>query len=134
MSRKLIILLLLCNLVVTGCALPVFVAGAGTGACVYTYMRSAVKRTYQASYDETIEACMSSLKSLNIKITEKASGGIETIIKGKRPKGTSVNIKVEMIASRISEVSIRTGLVGVWDKNVSKIIHATIDQKIDQKT
>ncbi len=134
MPRKIIILLLLCNFLVAGCALPLFVAGVGTGACVYTYMSSELKRSYQASYDETIEASMSTLKSLSITISEKASGGMETIIKGKRSKGTPVSVKVEMIAPRISEVSVRSGLIGVWGKNLTKLIHATLDQKLEPKT
>ncbi|MEA3279164.1 MAG: DUF3568 family protein [Thermodesulfobacteriota bacterium] len=128
MPKLLILLLLSCYSVTAGCA--VFVAGAGTGAAVYTYKYGELKRSYQASFDKTILACNAALKSLKITIREKTPDGIQTRIKGKCADKTSVTIKIKMIAPRITEISIRSGIIGLWDKKRSGSIHASIAQRL----
>ena len=124
----LVLLLLLCYSITTGCA--VFVAGAGTVAGVYTYKCGELKRSYQASFDKTIFACNAALKSLKITIRKKTPDGIQTKIKGKCADKTSVTIKIKMIAPNITEISIRSGIIGLWDKKKSGSIHARIAQKL----
>lgn len=124
----LVLLLLSCYSVTSGCA--VFVAGAGTGAGVYTYKCGELKRSYQASFDKTILACNTALKSLQITIKEKTPDSIQTRIKGKCVDKTSVTIKIKMIAPNITEISIRSGIIGLWDKKRSGSIHASIAQKL----
>lgn len=113
-----------------GCA--VVVTGAGVGAGVYTYMNGQLQRSYQAPFDKTNQACTATLKSLKIAIIEEASDGINTTIKAKRTDGTPVIIKTAMIEPRITEVSVRSGVVGVWDKRVSELIHASIAQRLQK--
>ncbi|MBW2569265.1 MAG: DUF3568 family protein [Deltaproteobacteria bacterium] len=128
MPKFLILLLLSCYSVTTGCA--VFVAGTGTGAAVYTYKCGELKRSYQASFDKTILACNAALKSLKITINKKTPDGIQTRIKGKCADKTSITIKIKMIAPNITEISIRSGIIGLWDKERSGSIHACIAQKL----
>ncbi len=129
MFRKFLISLLLSVFLLTGCC-EFFVAGTGTGIGVYTYRSGELKRLYQATFDKTIQAGTATLKKLKITITEKTSDGIETTIKARRTDKTPVTVKVVMIAPRITEVSIRTGRVGIWDKKVSELIHASIAQRL----
>ncbi|HUV50455.1 MAG TPA: DUF3568 family protein [Anaerolineae bacterium] len=121
-------ILLACCLINTGCAF--FVAGVGTGAAVCTYKCGELKKSYQASLDKTIIACNAALKSLKITITEKTPAGITAIIKGRCPDKTLVKIKIAMITDRIAEVSVRSGIVGVWNKKRSELIHAGIAQRL----
>ncbi|MFH1580717.1 MAG: DUF3568 family protein [Pseudomonadota bacterium] len=127
-QKFLIPILLVCCLIITGCAF--FVAGAGTGAAVYTYKCGELKKSYQASLDKTIIATATALKSLKITITEKTPVGIIATIKGKCSDKTSVKIKIGMITDRITEVSVRSGIVGVWSKKRSELIHASIAQRL----
>ena len=127
-QKFLIPILLSCCLITTGCEF--FVAGVGTGAAVYTYKCGELKKSYQASLDKTIIACTAALKSLKITITEKTPVGITATIKGKCSDKTSVKIKIAMITDRITEVSVRSGIVGVWSKKKSELIHASIAKKL----
>ena len=124
----LIPLILSCYLIAIGCA--AVVVGAGAGAGVYTDINGELKRSYQATFDKTIQACTDTLKRLKIKTTEKTNDGIKTRINARCTDGTPVTIKVVMIGPRINEVSVRSGIIGVWDKKVSELIHATIAQRL----
>ncbi|MDI6687527.1 MAG: DUF3568 family protein [Desulfobacterales bacterium] len=121
-------ILLACCLITTSCAF--FVAGVGTGAAVYTYKQGELKKSYQASLDKTIIACIAALKSLKITITERTPAGITATIEGRCSDKTPVKIKIAMITNKITEVSVRSGIVGVWNKKRSELIHAGIAQKL----
>jgi len=129
MLRKLFVLGLLAGCVfMAGCA--VVVTGAATGVGVYSYMDGQLIRTYQAPFDQTNQACIESLKSLKITLTHEKSDGMHTTLTGKRTDGTPVTIKTEMIEPRITQVSVRSGVVGIWDKKDSELIHASIAQRL----
>jgi len=108
-------------LTASGCALLV-------GKAVYDSGES--KRLYNATFDETIRACTSTLESLNFGPFENIRGGIQTQIRAHWSDGTPVTITIEMKALRITEVSIRCGVVGIRDKTVSEIIHDNLTQRL----
>jgi hypothetical protein len=120
--------LILSLMFITGC--PVILAGAGAGAGVYTYGQGELKRVYQAAFDKAESASTDTLKSLKINIEEKTSDGIKTTMHGRRTDGTPVTVKLEMITPDITEISVRTGVLGLWDKQVSELIHASIAQRL----
>ncbi len=131
MIRKVLVLLLLSSCFITsGCA--VFLAGAGAGAGVYTYVNGELKTSYQATFDETNLACIEVLKSLEMVMIEKTSDSIKANIKAKQTDGTPVTIKTVMITPSTTEVSIRSGITGIWDKKVSELIHASIAQRLQK--
>lgn len=132
MIKKLLIpLFLLAGCVLTVGCVAVF-TGAAVGAGVYTYMDGQLQRSYQAPFDQTNQACMATLKSLKIAIIEESSDGINTTIKAQRTDGTPITIQTAMIEPKITEVSVRSGWVGVWDKKVSELIHASIAQQLQK--
>jgi hypothetical protein len=47
-----------------------------------------------------------------------------------RSDGVPVTIEIVMLAPLITQVSIRTGVVGIWDKKSSELIHASIAKKL----
>ncbi len=131
MTRNLLLSIILSFYLITaGCAAVVTGAAAGTG--VYTYMTGQISRSYQASFDATNQACTATLKSLKIAITEETSDGINATIKAKRTDGTPVTVKTVMVEPRITKVSVRSGVVGIWDKKVSELIHASIAQRLQK--
>jgi len=129
MARKILLLLgLFCSLITAGCA--AVVGGAVAGAGVYSYMNGQLTRSYQAPFDKTNQVCTETLKSLKIAITDETSDGINATITGKRTDGTPVTVETVMIEPEITEVSVRSGVVGIWDKKVSELIHASIAQRL----
>ncbi|MGB2928245.1 MAG: DUF3568 family protein [Desulfobacterales bacterium] len=131
MIRNVLIFLLLSSYFITsGCA--AFVAGTGAGAGVYTYVNGELKTSYQAEFDETNRACIAVLKSLEMEITEKTSDSIKATIKARQTDGTPVTIKTVKITPGTTEVSVRSGIVGIWDKKVSELIHASLAQRLQK--
>jgi hypothetical protein len=115
-------------IVLTGCA--ALVAGTAAGVGVYSYVNGELKRSYPESFDKIYAICLETLESLKINIEEKESDGISATINAKRADGSPVWVKVFMITPQITEVSVRSGVVGVWDKKVSELIHASIAQRL----
>jgi hypothetical protein len=89
-----------------------------------------LKRTCQAEFEKAVQASISALERLKITITEKTSGSLETKIDAKRSNGTPVTVKLEMISLNITEISVRTGTFGLWDRKTSELIHASIAQRL----
>ena len=129
MTRKAIILFSLTFFMIsTGCG--AIIAGTAVGLGVFSYHQGELKRSYPETYGKTVEICLDTLKDLKITVESKESDGIKTKIIAKQTDGTPVTVKVVNLAPRITEVSVRSGIVGVWDKKVSELIHATIAKRI----
>ncbi len=128
LRNMLIVVLILSPLFTTGC--PAILVGAGASAGVYTYAQGELKRVYQAPFDKAVSASTDTLKSLKINIEEETSDGIKTTINGRRTDGTPVTVKLEMLTPDITEITVRTGVLGLWDKQVSELIHASIAQRL----
>ncbi|OQY04677.1 MAG: hypothetical protein B6I22_08980 [Desulfobacteraceae bacterium 4572_123] len=116
------------SLAVAGCV-PLIV-GAGSGAVVYSYTNGNLKASYPAAFVETTKACIDTLDYLQIQLVDKTSTGIKTTLNAKRSDGSPVTIEIVMLAPLITEVSVRTGVVGVWNKKNSELIHASIAQRL----
>ena len=115
-------------LTIAGC--PAFIAGAGAGAGVYTYTAGEMKRTYPADFDTTVAASLESLDELKISVQESQASGITTRITAERTDSTPVTVTVHMVGQTITEVRVRSGLVGYWDKQGSELIHATLAKRL----
>ena len=115
-------------LAATGCA--AVVVGTGAGAGVYSYIEGELRRAYPADAERTLAACLQSLESLKIRVEQKTADGITTTIQAKRANGAPVTVKTTKLAPRVTEVGVRAGVIGLWDKQVSELIHATIAQKL----
>ena len=130
MKPKFIILLSMAILLATaGCG--AVLVGTATGVGVYAYHKGELKRSYPETYVKTVDICLDTLKDLEINIESKTADGIKTEINAKQTDETPVILKVMNIAPKITEVSVRSGVVGVWDKKVSELIHATIAKRIE---
>ena len=101
----------------SGCAALVVGAGAGTGA--YTYVNGELVRTYPAQYTAVMAVCSQLLQDLGMPVKEQGSDGVQTTIGTERKDGTPVTIKVKIIGLAVTEVSVRTGVIGYWNKDFS---------------
>lgn len=124
-NRTLSTTALLCALMVTmGCA--AVVAGAVAGAGVYTWTQGELKRSYAHPFEETVSAVVKSLEYLNIAIDSKTQVGSETTIKATRSDGSPTTVKIRTVRYDMTEVAVRCGYVGYWDRKSAELIHATI--------
>ena len=125
-----VIVVVVCVWITVGCVPLVLGIGAGVGT--YAYVEGELKRTYSAEYDKTLKACTGILADLNMPILEKTTDGLETTIETKRSDGTPMNIKVGIIDLRTTEVSVRTGAVGFWKRDISKQFHEFIEERLQR--
>jgi hypothetical protein len=121
-------LALLCWGLVAGCAALVIATGAGTGA--YTYVNGELARSYPAPYSRTMEVCTQILNDLNMPIKEQTSDGVQTTIVTERKDGTPMTLKVAIIGLDVTEVSVRTGVVGYWNRDLSQQFHEFISRRL----
>ena len=108
-------------------------AGAGTGAGVYTYVSGELKRTYNAPFEKAVSDSLDALQSLKITVINKKSSGITTTINAEKSDRAPVVVNITMLGPNITEVSVRTGVVGLWDKKISELIHAHIAKRLLSK-
>ena len=112
----------------TGCI--ALVVGAGAGAGTFAYVDGQLSRTYRADYRTTYEVCKSILADMKMPVLEEESDGLQTTIKSQRVDETPMTIKIRIIDPKWTEVSVRTGYVGVWKKEISEQFHGFIAQRI----
>ena len=125
MSRTITAITLLVALLFTaGCA--AIVVGAGAGAGVYTWVKGELIRSYAKDFTHTENATVQSLEYLKITIDEKNQTGSETTIKARQSDGSPVTVSIRTVRYDMTEVAVRSGYVGYWDRKNAELIHATI--------
>jgi uncharacterized protein YceK len=117
-----------CWALISGCAALVVATGAGTGA--YTYVNGELARSYPATYSRAMEVCTQILGDLNMPIQEQTSDGVRTTIATERKDGTPMTLKITIVGLDVTEVSVRTGLVGYWNRDLSQQFHDFILRRL----
>jgi outer membrane protein OmpA-like peptidoglycan-associated protein len=111
------------------------VIGIGAaGACAFAYFNGKLTKTYESEYHDTVRASSATLEDLKIPITETIADALKTEIKAKRTDGAPVVIEILRIEKDLTQVSVRTGSLGVWDKRVSEQIHRYINQNLNHRS
>ena len=126
-----VFLSLLCFFGLYGCALALIGIGAA-GAGAFAYFNGKLTKTYESEYHDTVRASSATLEELKIPISETLADELKTEIKAKRPDDTPVAIEVVRIDREHTQVSVRTGSLGVWDKRVSEQIHSYINEVLNR--
>ena len=132
MKRDLAIIIILPYLLITcGCAVVVLgiSAAAGTGA----YLSGKDTRIYDSEYHQTAQACMETLNSLKIPVSQTTADGLKTTIQARRADETPVYIEVVRAEPKRSEVGIRTGVVGISELQASSHIHDALKELLGRK-
>ena len=111
-----------------GCAALVIGAGAGAGS--YTYLNGELTRTYPTSYSRTLEACTRLLDDLGMPILSQTSEGVQSVIETKRKDDTPMTLKINIIGLDLTEVSVRTGVVGYWNRDLSAQFHEFLGRRL----
>ncbi|MEE4607743.1 MAG: DUF3568 family protein [Desulfobacteraceae bacterium] len=126
--KSIVALLLALALMTGGCA--ALVVGVGTGAGVYSYVEGELRRTYPADFTPALDATQQALDHLKIRVESTTADAMTTLLTAKRSDGSPVTVKVTQLSPGVTEIGVRSGFVGLWDKNVSELIHATIAQRL----
>ena len=133
MKRNLALVIFFAYLLITcGCAVAVLGLGAaaGTGAA---YVVGKDTRIYDSEYHQIAQACMETLNSLKIPVSQKTGDGLKTTIQAKRADETPIQIEVVRAGPKRSEVGIRTGVVGISDLEASNQIHDALKERLTRK-
>jgi len=88
--------------------------------------------SYQADFNTAVRACTDAAKANNLRIKGKKENSLSVEIASEYYNGKPVTIKILRIDLNISQVSVRSGLVGVWDKDFSEQIHVSIAQYLQE--
>jgi outer membrane protein OmpA-like peptidoglycan-associated protein len=128
-----VFLSLFCFFGLYGCALAVIGIGAA-GAGAFAYFNGKLTKTYESEYHDTVRASSATLEELKIPISETLADELKTEIEAKRPDDTPVAIEVVRIDRDHTQISVRTGSLGVWDKRVSEQIHSYINEMLNRST
>jgi outer membrane protein OmpA-like peptidoglycan-associated protein len=68
-----------------------------------------------------------------IPITDTIADGLKTEFKARRADDTPVEIEIVLIDKTRTQVSVRTGTIGAWDRRVSGQIHGYIAEALERK-
>ena len=129
MLKRLFLLITLGTLLITsGCI--ALIVGAGAGAGTFAYVNGNLSRTYQAPFEKTYAECRDILMDLKQPIIEENTEGTQTTISSKRVDGTPMTVRVRIIDPNWTEVSVRTGHVGVWKRQISEKFHEFLAERI----
>jgi outer membrane protein OmpA-like peptidoglycan-associated protein len=113
-----------------GCAVAVLgIGAAGAGAA---YFNGKLTKTYESEYHDTLHASNATLEDLKIPIAETIKDELKTEINARRFDGTPIVIEIIRIEQDLTQVSVRTGSLGFWDKRVSEQIHGYISQNLNR--
>jgi len=113
-----------------GCAVAVIGVGAAGAAGAYSYFSGKLTKIYESEYHNTVRASSDTLERLKIPVIETIADELKTEIQARRPDDTPVQIEVVRIDQDHTQVSVRTGSFGLWDKRVSEQIQEYIDQNL----
>ena len=74
----------------------------------------------------TENATIQSLDYLKVTIDEKPQKDSQAAIKTRQSDGTPVTVSVWTVRYNMTEVAVKSGYVGYWNRNNAELIHATI--------
>ena len=127
--KKLYLLVSLASMLTSSGCIAV-VVGAGAGASTFAYVNGQLSRTYRASYEKTFAVVQDILADLKQPILEEKTDGTQTTIRSERRDGTPITVCVRIIDREWTEVSVRTGHIGVWKRQISEQFHEFIAERI----
>ncbi len=112
----------------SGCAVALLGVGAGTATAAY--VMGELTQTYESSHAEAVQASTDTLGALKIAVVERDGGERLTTLKARRADGSPIEIDIEQIDAKRTEIGVRTGHVGVWDHQSSRKIHDMIGERL----
>lgn len=127
MFRKLTAIAIVAFFVVSLCGCVAVVAGTAGGVGTATWLSGKLSKDVNGSYEETVKATESALKSMRLNITKKTAEEKITQIMSKYTDGKTIWIDIRPITESSSKVDVRVGAVN-GDKNAADKILKRIER------
>jgi predicted RNA binding protein with dsRBD fold (UPF0201 family) len=116
--NSLIVIIFLASL----CGCVAVVAGAAGGAGTSVWLSEKMSQTMNASYDRTLKATRSALKSLKLEITKETIEKDITQVMSKYTDGKTIWIDIRKVTDISSKVDVRVGAVNGDEEASAKIL------------
>lgn len=98
------------------------VAGAAGGAGTSVWLSEKMSQTMNASYERTLKATRSALKSLKLEITKETIEKDITQVMSKHTDGKTIWIDIRRVTDTTSRVDVRVGAVNGNEEASTKIL------------
>jgi outer membrane protein OmpA-like peptidoglycan-associated protein len=128
-----ILIFLICPLFFTGCTAALIGAGAGASAGAVAYVQGSLTRIYEEDYHRVVRATEKTLIGLRFQVDKTVSDELKTTIDARRGDGSPVTAEVVRLDPGKIQVGIRSGAIGMLDKDVSRQIHDAIGQRLAER-
>lgn len=109
--------LVLCSLMLSGCALMLLGAGAAAGVGAYKYVEGTMEKDYPRAMQPTYQACISAANTMGLRVAQQQYGPTESRIEAVQPPDTTVKIQLVARPNNITTVKVRFGLMGNEDQS-----------------
>jgi hypothetical protein len=126
MITGLMMAVLSCALILSGCA--ALVGGAAAGAGTYAWTQGSLEREYQASLDETYESTLQAVENMGMTIEDQTKDIANASIEA-RTAETTYFINLDRQGEELTTVSVRAGLLG--DEQASRMVHQNIMENLN---
>ncbi|PON18181.1 hypothetical protein C2W62_09280 [Candidatus Entotheonella serta] len=124
MRRLLLLIWALLVLFGGGCVPTTIGSGDGAGVGVFSYVTRDVKATYNVNLERAWPATLSALEQLHLTVEHQQIDDLDGALAVKRADGTDVTIRLTLLGSSSTRISIRVGTLGNQTKSV--LIHEAI--------
>ncbi len=104
------------------CGCVALVAGAAGGAGTSAWLSGKLTQQFNSTYDRTVIAAETALKSLDLQITKEAKEADITQLKSKYTDGKDIWIDVRRITENSTKVEVRVGAVNPDKEAADKIL------------
>lgn len=130
--KALSLIFLILPLFAIGCTAALIGAGAGAGAVAY--VQGSLVRIYEDDYHRVVQATEKTLVALRFQVDETVADELKTTIKARRGDGSPVSAEVVRLDPGKIQVGIRSGNIGVINRDVSRQIHDTIGRRLAEES
>lgn len=111
------------------CSCAALLVGGAAGAGTAVWLSDKLTQQVNASYERTINAAETALKSLNLEIIKEVKGKHVTQLKSKYTDGKDIWIDVRKITKDSTKVEVRVGAINP-DKEAAGRILKTIQNSL----
>lgn len=120
MFRKIIVLAVSVLWLMNMCGCVALLAGAAGGAGTAAWLSGKLSQEVKASFDGTLKATRSALKSLRLKVTKETIEEKVAQVMSNYTDGRTIWIDIHRVSESTSRVEVRVGATG--DKDIARKI------------
>jgi len=120
--KKTIVLLATGIFLLSICGCMAILAGGAAGGGTAVWLSGKLTQEFNATYERTIDAARSALRSLRLDVTKETKEENVTQLKSKYTDGKEIWIDVRKVADNSTKVEVRVGAVNPDKEAAAKIL------------